>query len=240
MVDVTRPKKTTGTDGDAGQLVIQSRPIIGHATTIGSPVDDEQSQGSVPAPLEPSTAPTLASQSKRTVIVPISGNKEEGLPKDSAGSETTEVSKLKPTNDGTKSDGDVATGVAMASKPAEGEKVTEDAKEETAEDEGVLEEGQPDKVNAKPSAETQKALEAAAAATKREKELETLIDSRQFYVPINAVAQKRSIKHSVMMTVIVFLLAIVLIDLMLDTGVIFLAEKIPHTHFFTTSSIEQQ
>jgi len=88
----------------------------------------------------------------------------------------------------------------------------------------------------KPSAETKQALEAAAAEAKREQELQGYIDDRQFFVPINAVARKRSIIVSVSLTVLILLLALALVDLMLDSGIILLLQKIPHTHFFSLGS----
>jgi hypothetical protein len=69
------------------------------------------------------------------------------------------------------------------------------------------------------------------------KQFQKFVDSREFYVPINSVAHKRSIKVSILLTIIVFLLAVVLIDLMLDSGLILLVQKIPPTHIVTTGSI---
>ncbi|HEV2403368.1 MAG TPA: hypothetical protein VGS08_04155 [Candidatus Saccharimonadales bacterium] len=71
------------------------------------------------------------------------------------------------------------------------------------------------------------------AAPQEQKLLED-INSRQYFLPINTVARKRSIKVSLLLTLLVLLLSVVLIDLMLDTGIILLLEKVPHTHFFTT------
>ncbi len=55
-------------------------------------------------------------------------------------------------------------------------------------------------------------------------------------MPIDAIARKRSIKVSMVLTILVLALAIVLIDLMLDSGTILLVQKIPHTHFFSVNN----
>jgi hypothetical protein len=87
----------------------------------------------------------------------------------------------------------------------------------------------PEVASPKVAAAARKSLEEAA---ERERKLQEYVDSRQYFIPINAVAHKRSIKISLGMTLMLFLLALVLIDLMLDSGMILLIQKIPHTHFF--------
>jgi hypothetical protein len=61
------------------------------------------------------------------------------------------------------------------------------------------------------------------------------ISNRQYFVPIRDSVQKRSIKVSIVLTLLVILLGLMLIDLMLDSGTILLLQKIPHTHFFTNN-----
>ncbi len=80
------------------------------------------------------------------------------------------------------------------------------------------------------SSDTKSTAEPDALTEKLKKYSET----KQYYLPINAVAKKRSVKVSALLTVIVLLLAIVLIDFMLDSGTILLLQKVPHTHFFST------
>lgn len=232
MADVTRPKKLTNED----QLVIQSRPMIGRATSVSSPVDEEKKQDD-PAVTASTTAPVLPSQSKRTLIVPVSDGEDkasaDASPKDTPAPAEAKASEADAAPKEASSA--PATEEKSADKPAP--EPTAPAKEEApAEDEDKAadaeDDSKADDKGEKPSPETEKALKEAAAAEKRVQELESLIDSKQFYVPINAVAHKKSIKNSSLMTVAVFLLAIVLIDLMLDTGMILLVQKIPHTHFF--------
>lgn len=218
MADVTKPKKVTNDDD---QLVIQSRPMIGKVSSGSSPVLEEQKPDDAAA--APS-APTLPSQSKRTLIVPISDDTDKPAAAAAAKADATAEAPKKAD--------------AASKKPA-------DTPEPAADDEKAEAEPEPETTETgdksagkdeKPNPETEKALAEAAAAEKRQHELEALIDSKQFYVPINAVAQKKSIKVSSIMTFLVFLLAIVLVDLMLDSGTILLVQKIPHTHFFTQNN----
>ena len=236
-------KAATEDAGSEERLVIQGRPVIGHATSMGTLGEEEKKPDDVTAASgEPTSAPTLPSQSKRTLIVPISdGNAEASTPDkaDAAEDHAPEASKASPkampSKDeapSTKAEPTAAKATGAPAKPADNA-----SKAETVpEDDAASGEVNVDKKDEKPNPETEKAIAEAAAAAKRDQELEALIDSKQFNVPINAVARKREVKHSALMTVAILLLGLILIDLMLDSGVIFLAEKIPHTHFFTTSS----
>lgn len=85
-----------------------------------------------------------------------------------------------------------------------------------------------DPKSGKPNPNVRKALEEA----KREQEIEQFIENGDFFVPVNAVARKRTIKVSVGLVILELLLGLLLINLMLDAGVIELLDKIPHTHFF--------
>jgi hypothetical protein len=61
--------------------------------------------------------------------------------------------------------------------------------------------------------------------------LEQLIESKQYAVPINAVGRKRSRMFVAAMCILALALAVVLLDALLDVGV--LKVGIPHTHLFS-------
>jgi hypothetical protein len=234
-----KPKKALTTEVEPEeQLVIQERPVIGHATSMNTMVVEEKQQDDATSSAEPVSAPTLPSQSRRTKIIPISEGAEEAptSDKEAAVTDVAPEDPKAPQKEALSKDEAVETKVepeANKSSDASAKKPADDEPKEDAvpEDEEVT-----DGKDEKPNPETEKAIAEAAAAAKRQSELESLIDSKQFNVPINAVARKREVKHSALMTVAILLLGLILIDLMLDSGVIFLAEKIPHTHFFTTNS----
>jgi hypothetical protein len=76
-----------------------------------------------------------------------------------------------------------------------------------------------------------KALEDA----KRQEEINAHIENRDFFVPVNAVARKRSIHVSAILIFVELLLGVLLLNLMLDAGLIELLYKIPHTNFFNVN-----
>jgi hypothetical protein len=77
------------------------------------------------------------------------------------------------------------------------------------------------------------AEEAAALETKaaRDQELEQLVASGKYFVPINAVQRKRSRLYAMLFFLLALVLAAALLDVVLDMGLVQLA--VPHTHFFS-------
>lgn len=71
------------------------------------------------------------------------------------------------------------------------------------------------------------------AKAKREQELESLITSEKYVVPIDAVQRKRSRSATIGLCVLAILLAIVLVDVILDVGIVKVPASIPHTHLFS-------
>jgi hypothetical protein len=82
---------------------------------------------------------------------------------------------------------------------------------------------------------TKTAAEAAVAEakTKREAELEAIIESGKYAVPINAVQRKRSRITTILLCVLAVVLLVALLDVVADVGVIKLPSSVPHTHFFS-------
>ncbi len=74
---------------------------------------------------------------------------------------------------------------------------------------------------------------AEEAGAKREAELEQIIASRKYAVPINVRAKKRSRLHALLFSLLALLLTIALVDAVLDEGLVRPPAGIPHTHFFS-------
>lgn len=205
-MDVARPKKVMG---ESPQVIITPRPMMNRNISVTSPADD---------PAQPSitSEPAAASQPttvKRPVIAPLN---------------PIEVASTQQTPE-------PAEAEIEPQPPAQEPDKTEPASAAASDDTVVAATDTAPPQAKQPNAQTRKAVEEAERAAKRKEELESYVNSKKFFVPINAVARKRSIRVSSLLTVFVFLLALVLIDLMVDSGFIFLVQKIPHTHFFTSN-----
>lgn len=83
------------------------------------------------------------------------------------------------------------------------------------------------------AAASAKEVAAAEARVKREQELEDLIAGGKYTVPINAVQRKRSRTDTLLLATLAVVLILVLLDAVLDVGIIKLPSTIPHTHFFS-------
>lgn len=209
VLDITRPKKKTSTEAPpAPQLLIPKRSIM-------VPVSEAKTEAEPSAPipittkqeaknLRPETAPEIA---PTTTPIP--------KPMEPPTASTPQPPASPPT-----------ASQPRAQRPPEDSMDAQDKPEPTAAED--LEPENTDTPETKADPEVRKALEEA----KREQELQGFLDDREFFVPINAVARKRSLKVSIGLTIVELLLGVILLNLMLDAGLIHLLEKIPHTNFF--------
>jgi len=75
--------------------------------------------------------------------------------------------------------------------------------------------------------------EAETARIVRMQELEQLIASGQYAVPIDAVQRKRSRMFVFLMCFLALVLLVVLLDALADVGIMSVPSGIPHTHIFS-------
>jgi len=75
---------------------------------------------------------------------------------------------------------------------------------------------------------------AAAAAAKREAELQKLVESKKYVLPINSLEQRRTKRIVLLGLLLSLLLAAAWVDIALDAGLIHLSGLHPVTHFFST------
>lgn len=206
VMDISRPAKTAATPE---KLVIESRPLIEHDETVapdaGSDIENKADKTPVAE-----TAKTGEPEPNQTPA-PSAAKKVLTPPTLSTTEATDTPDATEPTKD-TETE-DVAPDEGALSE-ADGSPATEATKTQRDKD----------------AEETKKAVEQA----RRDQEVKEYIENKQFFVPINEIARKRSIKVSFGLVLLMALLAVVLIDLMLDSGVILLLQKIPHTSFFST------
>jgi len=83
------------------------------------------------------------------------------------------------------------------------------------------------------AAATAEEVAVAEAKLKRDTELETIIESGKYAVPINAVQRKRSHMATLLLCVLAVVLLAALLDVVADVGIIKPPSSVPHTHFFS-------
>lgn len=212
VMDVSRPAKDVP---PSEKLVIESRPLINHDETpapdAGSDIEvkTNQSQAEAADTTQPEPSAKVAampSTTKKVLTPPTLSTPETAGAPDTA----TPADEPKAPSD-------------AEAKPEEDAPAATDADLSPAEESTKVQRD-------KDAEETKKAVEQA----RRDQEVKQYIENKQFFVPINEVARKRSIKVSFGLVLLMAFLAAVLIDLMLDSGIILLLQKIPHTNFFST------
>lgn len=73
----------------------------------------------------------------------------------------------------------------------------------------------------------------AAAQAKRDEQVQKLIDSKKYYVPVNAVEKRRTKRVIALGVVLAIILALAWVDIALDAGLIQIDNVKPVTHFFS-------
>ena len=228
VLDISRPKKrpASGTAATgAPSLVIPKRTVINPAI-----VDDESDASQetvqlkhVAKSIEPTSAPEVTEPKADDSIIAARPTPQPVASTDAAS-----------TPQATSTETDAApTQTPAPAKPAPKEELEPEAQELQTEDTGDA--GTP--ADAVTTDTENKSLEhpdvrKALEEAKRQEQLQGYIEKREFFVPINAVAKKRSLKVTIGLILIEVILGLFLLNLMLDAGLIYLLQKIPHTHFF--------
>jgi len=91
-----------------------------------------------------------------------------------------------------------------------------------------------DDQTAAPAAKDTKAVEAEAAeAAKHQAAIDKLVESKQYYLPINSVEKRRTKRFVLLGVALSLLLAVAWVDVALDAGLIQLGGIKPVTHLFS-------
>ncbi len=120
-----------------------------------------------------------------------------------------------------------------AEKPAEEAPVPQDEKASPEEPAGEPATGEKtEKSDADKKVTAEKAAEAEQA--KQSEQVEKMVESRQYSLPINSVEKRRSKRFVALGIMLSVLLALIWLDIALDAGLIHINNIQPLTHFFST------
>lgn len=73
----------------------------------------------------------------------------------------------------------------------------------------------------------------AEAKVRRQQELEDIVVSGKYTVPVDAVQRRRSRMHIILLCILAVLLLLALLDVAFDMGLVSVPRSVPHTHFFS-------
>lgn len=119
---------------------------------------------------------------------------------------------------------------APETKPEQSEPQPAD---DTAPESAPLTEDNPDGLPEMDKSKDEQELTRIEDASKKQAELEVLVESKEYFLPINAVELRRSKVINLLGVVLILALGLLLIDLMMDVGFLRIPGVNPLTHFFS-------
>lgn len=219
LAESTEPAAESG-----GQPLLSS-----HGRTIMplSPSEKSEISEAASEPVD-KPAPTADELVSKLKAKKAAAEKSDGSDKPSSEDVTSEAAGA-PTLDKDKAADIMPEAASEASEDSEEEKKGADGtdvSEETAADEPAA----PDKKEAEQPADPKKSEADAEAAAKRQAELDELVASGQYFVPVNQARKRQG--RRLLVALIIILLIIIAVDLLYDSGVLKSSGFTFHTHFF--------
>lgn len=220
--DVAQPG--TSLPSDTSKAIITHRPIMKDPMVV----EDNESAD----PLAGKSEETALQPKRETKIQPLSDEPAEPAADD------TEKDDPKAANDedDTKADTKTETDDKVEAEKAEKTEKAEpgEAGEPDAADADVDESADEPK-DAK-GRKSKKPVEDAEAAAHAEEDarLQKLVDSKKYFLPINAVEQRRNARTATAGILLALILIVLWVDIALDAGLIHLGGLKAVTHFFST------
>lgn len=216
--DAAQPSKTSSLDGEP--VIVTNRNLLkdpaaaeaeSGADQKDKPAAEAKLTKSTPMKLKPLQEPTAAPEAEAPEPTAESSAKKE-----SKLAAATAEPNTKPTE--------------VAAKPAEANDTTtaEKPEAEPAKDQPETTDSEATKP-VDPAAEEAKAAEQA----KHDATIQKLIDSKQFYLPINSVEKRKTKRFVVLGIILSLLLAFAWTDIALDAGLVQISGIKPVTHFFS-------
>jgi hypothetical protein len=239
MTDAKKPGKRIIDVAHPGQTAPSktSKPvIITNRTILKDPmmVDDEpETSAETPVKSVKATAPTLSPSTAKAALT------KDDTPEEPAAPIAEEPKEPEPTKD---SEPDTEPEAKPAEEPetkpepaAEPTETPEPESEPEAEPEAETEtEEKPEKDTAAMPASLEAQAEATAKAeADHDAGVQKLVDSKQYYLPINSVEKRKTRRFIVLGLLVVILLALAWADVALDAGLIHVDGVQPLTHFFS-------
>lgn len=240
VFDVAKPGKSSP-DATSKPIIITNRPVL------KDPMMTDEPSG--PPPVNENVA--SSKPSIRIKISPLGDESEapaEPLVRDSIEDKPQEAPvedkpeaavepDAEPAVEESKEPEPVAESETVAAEAAEpskesvesGKPAPEPAKETTAEDNSQDDGDQPTAQRA----DQKEDEEDLRKEIERQTELQKIIESKKYFLPINAVSKRRSKRHIIIGALLIIVLALVWADIALDSGMITIHGVKPLTHFFS-------
>ncbi len=210
--DVKRPEKITP-PATARPIIVTNHPTMANDPMMAPTAVEEK----------PADAPGETLNHTGKIIAPL-----DSSPKDAAEQPAADPVQTPPEAEQTQAE---AKAEEKPAQPKPSAPAHEEASDLPTEDAS----GDTDSKRDPDAAQTAEEAAAAEAKAKRDAELEALIDSGKYAVPINAVQRHRSQVNTLVLCVLALVLLLALVDAVADIGLVTVPSSAPHTHFFSKS-----
>lgn len=209
IIDVAHPGKSAPSQ-TSKPVIITNRTILKDPMMVETS-DDKPSEKSVK-----STAPTLTpAAAKAALDEPTEAPVQAEAPAESA---PEPAPKPKPVPE---------------PEPEAKAKPEPEKPEKAEEPEAPAEETPVEAENTGPVEDAAAAEAAEKAAAEHDATVQKLVDSKQYYLPINSVEKRRSRRFVLLGVLVAILLALAWVDIALDAGLLHINNVQPLTHFFS-------
>ncbi len=227
-MDVSRPSQTPA-DSTSRPVIVSNRPLMQDpmmATVLSGKSEPE-------APMEAKDDATEDAQPltphAEKIIKPIETEVAEQA--EAAADLPEQTAEKAPAAAETAPEAD-AEAVATETEPEKTAEPKLDKKDEPEPQPAVPDTIETDEADGDDKQTNPEAVKLSEADRKRAAELEAIIASGKYAVPIDASGKRRTLIITIWLVVLTLLLAVVLADALLDVGILNV-QGIPHTHFFS-------
>lgn len=211
IVDVAQPGKTAP-PLTSKPVIVTNRTILKDPMVVEKPAEDEKKTDATPKTKAPVASDIETTEPKTDETVAV---KPEHVLEPSPTAPVTE--EAEPKDDAPEE----------PAKPAEAEpKPAEETSPDKADDQDSETDDGASLTDAQIEAE-------ATAEAARDAQVQKLIDSKKYYVPVNAVEKRRTKRVIALGVVLSIILALAWVDVALDAGLIEISGVKPVTHFFS-------
>jgi archaellum component FlaD/FlaE len=239
------PMMANGGPTDEAQPAEETQPAealagTGKTIKVQAPIDTGGSDAATP------TAPLLPKGGVRALKVPVSLNDA----KDETPQETPQVPTTEPQEDAQNTERPLGVDITELSKKEEAATAEVPAEaEKTPQPDKPVTEPVPDSEAAKPELKedtgnaqlTPKEEDDEAKRKEEERkvaraaELEKIVESKQYFLPVNAVERRRDLRLvTILLLVLAIAVALIWFDLLLDAGLVKIDNVHALTHFFNS------
>jgi hypothetical protein len=259
VIDVTEPGKSEPS-ASSRPIIVTNRPLLKQDPMVVSniPIDTDivdTSSGEMPKPegdisadhqastVMPPTAPKLPKEATKATETPAETTDDQTKSADTEDDKPVASDKNEPAAVMSNDDSDdKPVEESIDPEPTESE-MPETPSSEVESKDSVTEPGTHSEKTGTSSNDEQlapnKVLDEAAKKVEEAKaaqlaELEKLVESKKYFLPINTVERRRDARRAVLLLVMVILFALIWLDLALDAGLLRLGHIHALTHFFSS------